>query len=153
MVKIRPYQKGDEFEIWKIHNDVLREVDAHPGNGPWDEDLKDIEASYFAAGGTFMVIESSQGIIGFGGIVPVTKTACEVRKMRILKEHQGKGLGSKLLQQLEQFVWEKGFTEVELLTTTGQAAANCLYEKSHYQVAITKELSGFVVNKYRKWLP
>lgn len=151
-MKIRRYQKGDDRDIWELHNQVFNDVGEHTENGLQNDDLKDINASYSAPGGSFLVIESGHKIVGCGGIIPVSATCCEVRKMRIKKEYQGRGLGKKMLQTLEECAWEKGFTEVVLHTTTGQTAANHLYERGRYQVTSQEELGGFVINHYCKWL-
>ncbi len=55
MFKIRRYKNSDHDEVWSLHNLALKKVGAHPGNGPWDDDLHHISSVYINRGGEFLV--------------------------------------------------------------------------------------------------
>ena len=45
-VLVRTYHSSDFDEVWYLHNLALNAVGTHAGNGPWDDDLKNIEEVY-----------------------------------------------------------------------------------------------------------
>ena len=55
MLQIRRYGPEDHDAIWNLHNVALWQVGAHAGNGPWDDDLHNIEEAYLNKGGEFLV--------------------------------------------------------------------------------------------------
>ena len=73
---------------------VLKEYGLKPDPACTDDDIKDIESSYFSRGGTFFVLEAKNGsIIGAYGLYPIDEQTCELRKMYLHKAYRGKGLG------------------------------------------------------------
>lgn len=40
---IRRYEPSDKRAVRRLHDDASNEVGAHPGSGPWDDDLDEIE--------------------------------------------------------------------------------------------------------------
>jgi hypothetical protein len=49
MLNIRRYRDTDQEQVRQLHNVALLAVGAHAGNGPWDEDLNGIPATYLCA--------------------------------------------------------------------------------------------------------
>ena len=91
----------DSKAVFGIVDSVLREYGLEPDPLGTDADLADLEASYSKRGGVFRVIESADKIIvGCGGLFPVDSTTVELRKMYLLPEARGRGLGKKLLAEL-----------------------------------------------------
>ena len=62
---IRPYEFSHSEAVWELHNVALRDTGAHIGNGPWDDDLKDIPAVYEQNQGRFLV-----GVLDGGQLSP-----------------------------------------------------------------------------------
>ncbi|MEA5472566.1 GNAT family N-acetyltransferase, partial [Spirulina sp. 06S082] len=61
--------------------------------------------------------------------------AVELRKMYLLPEVRGQGLGHFLLQQLEMAIAARGFQEIWLETATILKEAVKLYESYGYQIS------------------
>jgi hypothetical protein len=55
VLTIRRYQPADQEDVWSLHNLGLRQAGAHAGDGPWDDDLRQIESAYLRGGGEFLV--------------------------------------------------------------------------------------------------
>ena len=111
---------------------------------PWQPDTADIdvlevEQYYQQTGGDFWVIEEldSQQIIGTGAYYPIKRgnNAVEIRKMYILSQHRGKGLGKYLLKELEQTISTKQYQEIWIETASILKEAVQLYERNGYQPA------------------
>jgi len=56
--------------------------------------------------------------------------------------HQGKGIGRKLIEAMIQFAQKKGFKKVGLLVDVENPSAKKLYEKVGFKVIKTKKLMG-----------
>ena len=96
--RLRPATNGDAGQIKDLVYTVLQEYGLRPDPDDTDADLEDIEQSYLARGGAFCVLETENGsIIGAYGLCPMAEGSCELRKMYLSREHRGKGLGRRLL--------------------------------------------------------
>ena len=96
--RLRRASNKDREEVIRLVYGVLKEYGLEPDPGATDADLADIERSYFARGGMFLVLEGQDGsIIGAYGLYPLENQTCELRKMYLHKSHRGKGLGKLLL--------------------------------------------------------
>jgi ribosomal protein S18 acetylase RimI-like enzyme len=131
-LEIRSYRPSDRAAVWELHNLALNEVGAHGGNGPWDDDLHEIERVYLGAGGAFVVGLLDAELVAMGALLPTGPARAEVKRMRVHPRVQGRGYGAAILAQLERAARELGFEELHLETTTGQLAAQALYRSRGY---------------------
>lgn len=67
-----------------------------------------------------------------GAIRKVSSTTAEIKRMRILPEFQGQGLGTQMLLFLENQAKQLGYQELLLDTTVHQKPAVRLYQKNGY---------------------
>jgi putative acetyltransferase len=126
-LRIRSANNGDRAAIETLVFDVLREFDLSPDPENTDADLKDIEANYLARGGVFEVIEDDQGLVGTIGLYPVDVEVCELRKMYLVCEARGQGLGKHLLERAVIQARDLGFKHLVLETSNKLPAAIRLY--------------------------
>ncbi|MFS4468152.1 GNAT family N-acetyltransferase [Maribacter sp. 2210JD10-5] len=73
-----------------------------------------------------------QKAIGCGAIKEFDKNCMEVKRMFVLPETRGKGIASLLLQELEKWAKELGYTHCILETGMRQVEAVALYKKNGY---------------------
>jgi len=119
----------DREEVTRLVYGVLKEYDLEPDPGATDADLADIEQSYFARGGTFIVLEDQNGsIIGAYGLYPIDNQTCELRKMYLHRTHRGKGLGRSLLDGALVEARRMGFKRMTLETASVLKEAIALYK-------------------------
>jgi len=68
-----------------------------------------------------------------GALRRVSDERAEIKRMRVEPEHQGKGLGTRLLKMLEKRARDLGYEELQLDTSVRQEAALHLYQKYGYK--------------------
>jgi len=84
--------------------------------------------------GVFLVIRDDDGrAIGCGGIARFDAARGEVKRMYVVPDARGRGLGRRLLEELEAQARELGYTSVVLETGDRQPEAIGLYETSGYE--------------------
>ncbi|KAI9134694.1 GNAT family N-acetyltransferase [Acaryochloris sp. CCMEE 5410] len=131
---IRAWQLKDR----QVAAEVIRSVLAEYGIG-WepdgaDRDVYEVETAYVQVGGAFWVVEYQGQVVGTAAFYPVKRgvSTVEIRKMYLLPQVRGQGLGRWLLQRLEQEIVAQGFREVWIETASVLKEAVKLYESSGY---------------------
>ena len=134
---IRDWQQGDRDTAANVISTVLAEYGL-----PWqpdtaDRDVVEVESSYIEIGGEFWVVETRSAIVGTAAYYPIARgqNAVEIRKMYLLPEARGKGLGKYLLHQLETAIARKNYQEIWIETASVLVEAVKLYENNGYQPA------------------
>jgi len=95
-----------------------------------DADLRDFVASYRDRGGSFRVVVSTEGVIvGCGGLYPIDNREAEIRRMYLLPEARGVGIGRELLEELICVASERRFERVVLETASVLKEAISLYRR------------------------
>ncbi|BAZ12880.1 GCN5-related N-acetyltransferase [Calothrix sp. NIES-4071] len=140
------YYKDYLIKPWEEHHripasEVIRSVLAEYGLG-WepdgaDKDVLQIEKYYLASNGEFWVVEHQNQVVGTGAYYPIERgqNAVEIRKMYLLPQVRGFGLGKYLLQQLEETIAARGFKEIWIETASVLVEAVKLYESNGYKPA------------------
>ena len=130
---LREAAPADAPAIRAVVFTVLEEYGLSPSPSSTDADLDDIIASYAARGGLFRVITSADGaVVGCGGLYPIDRTEAELRKMYLLKDARGQGLGRMLLNDLIAAARERGFERVVAETASVLREAIGLYRSSGF---------------------
>jgi len=71
--------------------------------------------------------------VGCGAIKPFDETSTEVKRMYVLPTHRGQGIAGKILQELETWSQELGYSATVLETANDMPDAIGLYEKYGYE--------------------
>lgn len=134
---IRDWQPGDRTAAADLIRSVLGEYQLECEPEGADRDVLSVEESYWAKGGEFWVVEQQQRLVGTAAYYPVARgtDAVEIRKMYLLPEVRGQGLGRYLLQNLEEAIARRGHQQIWLETASVLFEAVKLYESSGYQPA------------------
>lgn len=134
---IRPWEERDRIPAAEVIRSVLSEYGLGWEPNGADRDVLQVEECYLATGGEFWVIEHHDKLVGTGAYYPVNRgeKAVEIRKMYILLNARGLGLGKFLLQQLEEAIACRGFQEIWIETASVLVEAIKLYEKYGYKSA------------------
>ncbi|GGE57588.1 N-acetylglutamate synthase-like GNAT family acetyltransferase [Pedobacter psychrotolerans] len=72
--------------------------------------------------------------IGCGAIKPFSNTAVEIKRMFVHPDYRNQGIAAKMLNVLEGWALELGYTECVLETGKMQPEAIALYQKVGYQI-------------------
>jgi GNAT superfamily N-acetyltransferase len=108
--------------------------------GTFPMDLGDYHAAFPQAAhftppaGVFLVVIEDGEDVGCGGIKSLSPVRYEIKHLWIQPHMQGRGLGRKLLEELERRARDFGATEVVLDTNESLVAAGTLYRASGYEV-------------------
>lgn len=131
---IRNWQNSDATKVAKIISSVLSEYGL-----PWqpeeaDRDVVNVPEYYLTTGGEFWVVEQYDQIVGTAAYYPIHRgeQGVEIRKMYLLPQVRGLGLGKFLLQQLEFKIASRGFKQIWIETASILTEAVKLYENSGY---------------------
>jgi ribosomal protein S18 acetylase RimI-like enzyme/predicted kinase len=138
--------------VWRLHDAVLEDAGVHGGRGPWEDDLRDIHASYVEPGGDFLVALVGEELVGMGGLRRRSAQEGEIRRMRVRPGFQRQGLGRRILAELEERARTLGFRAIRLDTTEEQAAARRLYESAGYSETGRRQTERFVFIDFAKAL-
>ena len=87
----------DSAEIKAVIYSILNEYGLKEDEGSTDSDLNNIQKYYTDNNGYFGKILINGKIVGTIGLFKLNDDLCELRKMYLLKEHRGKGLGKILM--------------------------------------------------------
>lgn len=131
---VRDWQPSDRHAAAEVIRQVLEEYGLSWQPERADRDVIAVEKAYLSVGGEFWVVEQDSTIIGTAAYHPIArgKNAVEIRKMYLLPEVRGKGLGKYLLTQLEKAIAIKDYQEIWLETASSLKEAVELYERNGY---------------------
>lgn len=134
---IRAWEPNDRAAAAAIIQSVLAEYGLGWEATGADRDVLEVEACYQAVGGEFWVIERQGNLVGTAAYYPIQRgqSAVEIRKMYLLPDARGQGLGRFLLQRLEATIADRGFEQIWIETASVLQEAVKLYESSGYQPA------------------
>jgi putative acetyltransferase len=83
-------------------------------------DLDDIQKNYFENGGTFLVACDGDRIIGTGALRRLEEKVGEIKRVWLLEEYHGQGLGYRMMVKLLNTARELGYEMVRLQTHPAQ---------------------------------
>jgi ribosomal protein S18 acetylase RimI-like enzyme len=152
-VAFRRYAPADQAAVCELHKLALEDAGILLDDGPWDEDLLQIESVYLATGGEFLVGEDAGRIVVMGALRPLGRDVMEVKRMRVDPAFQRRGLGQRMLTTLEERARELGCRKLVLDTSTLQSAARALYLKNGYRETGRRPLRHLVIIDFEKELP
>jgi putative acetyltransferase len=108
----------------------LEEIMAHYDSLGTLDDLLDIETNYFACGGIFLVMFDDDKMICTGAVRSLGGDVCELKRLWLLPEYHGQGLGYRMTQELLAFARAQGYKRMRLETDPiSQSRAVAFYEQ------------------------
>ena len=129
-MRIRSATHADTAEIRRVVFTVLMEYALETEPCGLDADLDDVEATYIEPGGMFEVVETVDGrIVGTVGLLAKADGVCELRKMYLLPEARGMGLGKTMMDRVLRHARVHAFRRIELETAGVLVGAQALYER------------------------
>lgn len=126
MIKIRPI-KPDEIPvakqlIYQVAHKVFQDTRALEESIAFYEsknllhDIDHLQECYFDNDGIFLVMTDDDRIIGTGAVLKMDNEICELKRVWLLHEYHGQGLGYRMMQELLSFAREKGYARMRLET-------------------------------------
>lgn len=126
MLEIRPIRPHEAAEAKRViftaafetfgGADTLEEsIAKYSAQGKLSE-MDDVQENYIENGGTFLVTVDDGRIIGTGAIRWLEEGVCELKRMWLLSEYHGQGLGYRMMQELFKIARDMGYKTIRLET-------------------------------------
>jgi putative acetyltransferase len=93
------------------------------------KDMDDVQSHYFEARGTFLVALNGEQVIGSGALRKLDEDTAELKRMWLLEEYHGQGIGYCLLMRLFNFARKQKYARIRLQTSPEQVRALDFYRK------------------------
>jgi len=126
VIKIRPMRPGEvaiaKQLIYRVAHQVFQDARTLAESMAYYEaqgelhDLDDIQQIYFENNGVFLVMMDEDQIIGTGAIRKIDGDICELKRLWLLFEYHGQGLGYRMMQELLMFARQKQYQRMRLET-------------------------------------
>ena len=126
MIEIRPIQQDEWLAAKRVVYRVAYVI--FGGTRPLEEfiayhesihelkDMDDIQKNYFENGGTFLGMFKEGEMICTGAIRKLDAEICELKRLWLLDEYQGQGLGYRMLKELLRIAKSMGYKRIWLET-------------------------------------
>lgn len=135
--EIRPVRRKDNPAVARIIRQVMTEFGAVGCNySISDPEVDSMAEAYPAPDSAYFAIEHKGKVLGCGGMGPLAEGdqgLCEVRKMYLLPQLRGTGLGTRLLGMVLDAAREAGYTRCYLETLEHMSHARHLYLKHGFE--------------------
>ena len=99
----------------------------------FDSDLLDIPRHYADRGGWFAVLTDEGRVVGTVAAVPKDAAACEIKRLYLLPEYRGRGLGRALMEHILGRVREEGFREAVAWSDVRLETAHRVYARLGFE--------------------
>lgn len=152
---IEQITKDDDQIVCQIIEKVGAEYGAiGEGFGPSDPEVMCMSHHYRSVfHSRYLVAKMNGMVIGGSGIAPFNQRAdiCELKKLFLLPESRGFGVGRALTMQCFEYAKSQGFSYCYLDTLSNMTSAIALYEKLGFKY-LDKPLSGSEHNACDTWM-
>lgn len=105
------------------------------------KNLSNICESY--KGGAFLVAEVDGQVVGMVGGEKQKDNVMELKRMSVDTTIHSRGVGTKIVQALEEHAKKRGYSKIILSCSSPQVAANRLYTKCGFSVTKEGPMPGF----------
>ena len=93
------------------------------------DDMAHVEEHYFQNNGQFLVVLDDDKVIGSGAVRKFDEATAELKRMWLLEDYHGKGIGYQVIVRLFDFSRTKGYQRIILQTSPEQTRAIAFYKK------------------------
>ena len=146
---IRQYRAADDPAVRRLHERVIRAAGTDPADLPESGDIEDVRGEYIDPGGEFLVAERGDRVVGMGGL-RVDNEEGELHRMRVARDCQREGVGSRLLAALEEAARGRGVAHLYARTACRQDAAVAFYPANGYEQVDTETYGEYDLLVFRK---
>lgn len=152
---IEKIQPEHDEAVCRIIKKVGKEYGAiGDGFGPSDEEVLSMSKYYNEEGRSIYLVAAIEGtVVGGCGIAPFNNSfeVCELRKLFLLPESRGLGIGKDLTRKCVSFARSKGYRQCYLDTLSSMKSAITLYENLGFR-HLDEPLDGTVHSGCNVWM-
>lgn len=103
-------------------------------------DVDDFQKVYENNHGIFLVVMDSAKLVGTGALKRMDENTAELKRLWLLEEYHGQGIGHRVVMQLFDFARQKGYTRIRLQTGETQTRALEFYKRlGFYEIESYRE--------------
>ena len=141
-VTVRPFRPGDQPTCAALYRDGL--LGGALADNDTGFDIDDIAAAYdTGAGNCFLVAEDETGaVVGMVGVQHHDEGTGEVRRLRVRRDCQRRGIGYRLMEAALGFCRDQHYLKVTLDTFLDRDPALRLFEKFRFRHQRTRTVGG-----------
>ncbi|MBN1172312.1 MAG: GNAT family N-acetyltransferase [Micromonosporaceae bacterium] len=139
---LRTYRPDDHDRMVALNRYGLAAAGVPLDQDVYAGDLDDVEVTYPRGRGVLLVGEVDGEVVAMGGLRQVESGTCEILRVRVDPEHQGRGYGRAMLRALEDHAVRLGYSQVTLLTGPDQHPAIDLYRNTGYHEIAVEDHGG-----------
>ena len=114
---------------YKRHASDRHIIDSYFDPAAFEAELKTLPGYFSPPGGALLVAEEDGNVAGCVALRKLDSTACEMKRMFVSSEFQGKGVGRALASAIIERGRELGYVRMMLDTGPAQREAQALYRK------------------------
>ena len=92
-------------------------------------DMDEVQSHYFDNNGQFLAVLDDERVIGSGAIRKWDDTTAELKRMWLLEDYHGRGIGYQLITRLLDFARTRGYRRIILQTGLEQSRAVKFYRR------------------------
>jgi ribosomal protein S18 acetylase RimI-like enzyme len=141
-VIIRPFQPADLKECQTLYREGLLR-DSKLADNDTGFDIDDIQSAYMKPGSCFFVaIDPVNVVVGMIGVQQHEANTGEIRRLRVRRDRQRRGIGGKLLERALKFCQENLYLKVTLDTFMDHEPAVKLFEKFRFKHQRSRTVGG-----------
>lgn len=136
IVPIQPHQIEDAKAVISAVAQRIYEPDKSPGEflDTIDrehvlEDVDNVQQIYNGRSGLFLVVLDDGKVVGTGAVRPWEGEIAELKRLWLLEQYQGQGIGYRVVMQLFEFARQCGYKSIRLQTGFLQKRAIAFYKK------------------------
>jgi putative acetyltransferase len=93
------------------------------------KDMDEVQSHYFDNDGFFLAALDEGRVIGSGGVRKINAATAELKRMWLLEDYHGRGIGYQIITRLIDFARGRGYTRMILRAETVSARAIAFYHR------------------------
>jgi putative acetyltransferase len=134
IVPIQPYQIADAKAVISGVAQRIYEPDKSPEEFLKThehalEDVDNVQEYYDGRSGLFLVVLDDNQVVGTGAVRPWQGDIAELKRLWLLEQYHGQGIGYRVVMQLFEFARQCGYKSIRLQTGFQQVRAIAFYKK------------------------
>jgi putative acetyltransferase len=130
---IEPFSPPHAAAVLDVIGAVFAEYGMTFDPSDFDSDLLDIPRHYADRGGWFTVLTDDGRVVGTVAAVPKDAGACEIKRLYLLPQYRGRGLGRALMEHILDRAREAGFREAVAWSDVRLETAHQLYHRLGFE--------------------
>ncbi|MDP1548138.1 MAG: GNAT family N-acetyltransferase [Anaerolineales bacterium] len=92
------------------------------------KDIDDFQNVYEQNHGVFLAVLDNDRLVGTGALKRMDSSTAELKRLWLLEEYQGRGIGHRVVVRLFAFARENGYSVIRLQTSPEQVRAIAFYK-------------------------